>query len=141
MAKSVKKIEDKENKMIFKVTKSYSRKVSLKGITSQYDNIDCGTFVTAIMECENIEEFDDKCKTLFDKVRTETERDIATSLRSLMDTAKEPENSALVGMGDDISDDSYETIHIEGLDEIGTDQTNKEIVSLDDFEEIDINDV
>jgi len=88
-----------EKKQFIKVTKTYSRKVSLRGITSQYDNVDRGTFVTAMIGFSNEKELNEKLKQLSKLAFNETELDIADTINSIKKMCQDESNQALVGLG------------------------------------------
>lgn len=106
-----------ENKKRFyaKVTKTYSRKVGLRGITSQYDNIDRGTFVTAIVGFKDENEFKEKCRFLSRLVTQETEEDIAETLQMIKKMANDENNQALVGLGPNMEAKEMLETDIDGL--------------------------
>lgn len=122
-------------KKIFKVTKNYSRKVSLKGITSQYDNVTCGTFIYAPIEWIDEKDFNSKMEVLAKKVKDETERDIASAIGSLMDMAKDENNSALVGNGDNLEYTKFLSTQIDGFDDISPDDDTMSLP--EDIEEVE----
>ena len=109
----------KEKKRRFaKVAKSYSRKVSLKSISSQYDNIECGTFVSSVISFDGEEEFNKKAGIIAQKAFSETERDIAQAMIELAEAKKKDPKSASLGLGDNLSAKDFMESQIEGLEEL-----------------------
>ena len=125
-----------ENKKVFKVTKSYARKVSLKGITSQYDNIECATYISAPVEWADEEDFNKKLNILTKKVQSETERDIAVATQSLIDLSRDDKNSALIGNGDNIEAVKFLSSQIDGFDDVSPEELVLELPP--DLEEVDL---
>ena len=112
--------------IIMRVSKNYSRKVSLKAISSRYDNIECGTFISATIECDDEQQFNDKTAILAEKVREETERDIDLAIRNLVEMAKDNSNSAVLGLGSEMSKASLLESEIDGFAEILNSQKKEE---------------
>ncbi len=81
------------------ITKSYGRKISLRGVTSQYDNIEHGTFQTAEVEYETEEELQELRKELAVQLRKDVEEDIKNSIAGILAMKLDPKNSVLLGLG------------------------------------------
>ncbi len=94
-----------DKKQAIRVTKFCSRQVSLKGVTSQYDNIRCGNTMTTIFEVSSQDEFKTKLGKLSTLVQDETERDIRAEMVRIFAMAKDPKNSALIGLGPNLDED------------------------------------
>ena len=105
-----------------RVTKHYSRKVNLKAISSRYDNVELGTFVSATIECEDEKQFNEKTAILAEEVRLETERDIEMAIRNLIDMSKDNSHSAVLGLGAEVVEVSALASEIDGFAEILNDQ-------------------
>jgi len=133
MAKKVNEVKKEEK--LFRVTKSYTRKVSLKGISSQYDNITCGTFISTPIQWSDEEDLNKKLEMLTTKVQKETEKDIAVAIGNIMELASDSKNSALVGEGENIEYVKYLSSQIEGFDDIAPVQSALELPT--DIEEIE----
>lgn len=134
------------NKNIVKVTKYYERKVSLKPITSQYDNITSGTVVETYLSYDNQEDFDKKCEALSKKVVAQTEADIARELIDLAKKSKITEKKFFVGVGNDARIKEELIDEIEGFEKILEEENGIDIETLEnkmkvDFEEVDIDDI
>lgn len=128
------------DKKIIKVTKSYTRKVNLKAVSSQYDNIECGTIMSANIEFKDQNELNEKCIKLAEKIRRETERDIANNIQNLMDLAKDDSNSALLGLGNKISSDKTQISSIDGFDDLISEQETIQSIPSE-LEEVDLEDI
>jgi hypothetical protein len=81
------------------VSKRYERKVNLSAISSQYDNISLGTFLSCEMEVEGMEHLKEKMRKMYALVVSETERDIRETFIRLKSMAEDKKNLALVGTG------------------------------------------
>lgn len=101
-----------------KVTKTYSRKVSLTPIISQFNNIERGTFVEAIVSFESEEEFKEKSRFLSRLALEETEEDIRETLIEIKRMAEDPESQLLVSLGPELKEKDVKELHVEGLDEL-----------------------
>ena len=110
---------DKKKKIAFaKVTKMYSRKVSLTPIISQFNNIERGTFVQAIVSFENEEEFKNKNRYLSRLAFEETEEDIKETLVQIQKMANDPDSQLLVSLGPELKCKDIKEIQIDGFDEL-----------------------
>ena len=112
----------------------------MKAITSQYDNIECSNYISAVVDCKDQEELNEKQEILRKKLFQETEKDIKAALQNLMEMANDSNNELVMGNGTSADDDDkYYTLDIDGLDELATeDGESTEVVSLGDFEEVDM---
>lgn len=94
-------------KNIIRVTKSYTRKVSLKSLTSQYDNVECGTVMTALISFSDEKEFDNKMQ-VFDKlVIKTTENEMHSVIENVAQMTQDVENKALVGLGSSLQQKTF----------------------------------
>ena len=124
---------------VFKITKSYSRKVSLKAVSSQYDNIECGTYISAEFNFNDQKDLDKKMEALGEKVYLETERDISVVMNNLIEAAEDPKNSAVLGLGKQITVNKDLTSQIDGLDDLFNSNDDKTKIELpSEFGESDI---
>lgn len=133
-----------------RVTKFCSRQVSLKGVTSQYDNIRCGNTITTIFEVSSQEELNTKLSKMTSLVQNETERDVREEMIKIFAMAKDPKNSALVGLGPNIDADIDALIarnsQVEEdtqVEEVAEKKPSKkkikeEELSISDLEEVDL---
>lgn len=126
-------------KRVAKVSKTYSRKVSLKGLSSKYDNIECGTMITVPIEFEDAKELSIKLQNLQKAVMDETEKDISKTISNLFEMSKDVKNNAVLGIGIDHNNSACGTgdlSTIEGLDELIAEEKDIELPL--DMEEVDI---
>jgi len=132
------KVAQKTN--IAKITSSYNRKVSLKAISSQYDNITQGTFITCYITFENQEEFDKKIATISKKARDLTEIEIGRSMINLMEMAKDPKNEVVLGLGLGIDHQKYLESELGDLSSLVSEEenTNEIIAKIANFEEVEM---
>ena len=110
--------QEKKKVMFAKVTKNYSRKVSLTPIISQFNNIERGTSVQAMVSFEDEDEFKEKARFLSRLAMEETEEDIKETLLEIKRMAEDPNSQLLVSLGPDLKDTSTKEIHVDGLDEL-----------------------
>jgi hypothetical protein len=82
-----------------KVTKCADRKVNLRGISSEYDNISRGTIISAEIEYLTEQELEKKMQELSDMASLATERDIRNELIMLQLLSDDVDNDCLIGMG------------------------------------------
>jgi len=81
------------------VTKSVKRKVNLKCVSSNYDNIEWGTFLTAEIAYENDDELIRGMEKLSKMARDAVDFDIRNNLIVLKVMAEDNDNQALLGNG------------------------------------------
>lgn len=137
--KSVKKEEEKKTN-VAKVTASYSRKLNLQSVSSRFDNIDQGLYVTALITYEDSEEFENKVATLANKVRESTEKEIVKSVSKLMDMSKDESNNALLGTGENLSIKAAVEEEFGSLEDLLAKdaEVNEVVSSLGELEEVDM---
>lgn len=83
-----------EGKII--ISKNYSRKVNLSGISSQYDNIEIATFISK--EIDATEDIQLAIDSLHKIVYAATEKDIISAMEDLLEKSKNPDNSVFLGI-------------------------------------------
>jgi hypothetical protein len=89
---------NEENKGVV-ISKTYSRKVNLSAISSQYDNITLTTFVNkSIKDCSD-DELKSELRNLQKLVFEETERDFKEVFVKLFEMSDDERNLALLGTG------------------------------------------
>ena len=110
-----------------KVTKSYSRKVNLRGISSRYDCIELGSYLSAEIECVDEDDLNKKSEALALKVRKETEKDIFSAMKNLISLSKDSKNSVLLGIGNDVESSGAASSQIEGFDDLIKESENMSI--------------
>ena len=81
------------------ISKHYERKVNLTAISSQFDNISVGTFISGEVEVTNDEELVEELRSLKKMVFEENERDIKEIFVDLKKMSEDKKNKALVGTG------------------------------------------
>jgi len=114
----VEETKEIKEKRFAKVAKSYKRKVSLKGVTSQYDNVEVGTFISILVSFDDIPELMKKCDGLAAKVFESSERDMKVNIQNVIEMTKDPSNSALVGLGPNLEAEALLKDHISDIDEL-----------------------
>lgn len=121
-----------------KVFKTYSRKVSLKGVSSRYDNIECSTFLSGMVEFNDEEDLNKQTGMLAEKVFKETERDIYNAIENLMEMSKDNKNEAVLGTGTNLGKTKvHENTNTDNFDKIaGGSGLPKELEEIN-MEEID----
>jgi len=110
--------QEKKKIMFAKVTKHYSRKVSLTPIISQFNNIERGTSVQAMVSFWDEEEFKDKVRYLSRLALEETEEDIRETLLEIKRMSEDPNSQLLVSLGPDLKQTDIKEVQVEGLDEL-----------------------
>lgn len=118
----------------FRVTKSCARQVSLKGVTSQYDNIKCGNEIQSMIEVTDMEDLKRKLKNLTDLVQKETERDMYEEIKRVIEMTQDKKNSALVGIGSTLEMTETVKKQVQGWEEVKI----EEVEMPDELEEVDI---
>jgi len=119
-----------------KVFKTYSRKVSLRGVTSRYDNVECSTFISGVISFDNEEDFNKKSLALAEKVFNDTERDVYNAICKLKEMSNQNKNSAALGLGADLS------VHVGNGDAVAGFEDMSEHVNLpEEMSEIDMDEI
>jgi len=121
-----------------KVYKTYSRKVSLKGVSSRYDNIECSTFASNIIEAKDEEDFNKQTLLLAGKVFMETERDIYNAIENLINMSKNDKNEAVLGTGKKFGKtDIHNKTSVDGFEKMANESDLPNELEEINMEEID----
>lgn len=128
-----------QNIRIKSVTKCAKRKVNLVGISSEYDNIEWGTFLTAEIAYENDEDLVKGMSELSSMARAQVEKDIRDNMIILKKMAEDDKNKCLLGMGDSIRFTEEEAKSI--LSGEGTLPLNSPLLNDDGVVEIEEEDI
>jgi hypothetical protein len=107
-----------EKKIKVTISKNYERKVNLSGISSQYDNITSGSFISMDVEIDKIEDAVDKMRELEKIVFNETERDVKERFIRLKEMADDEKNQMLMGIGNTLEITKDEASAVEKKKEI-----------------------
>ncbi len=127
-----------------KISASYGRKVNLKGISTQFDNVDESFYATCWITFKNPEEFKHKAGILSNAVREITENEIGKSISNLIEMKKDSKNDALLGIGTNIQHEKFIQSEIGDLSEFlreGDESIDAVIKQLSDIQEIDLEEV
>ena len=135
---SNKKTDKKLN--VAKLTASYNRKVNLRAVSSQYDNIAEGLYATCWITFEDKEDFDKKAAALSYLVRHATENEIGKSISNLLKMSKDEDNGALLGINEKIDREKFIEDELGDLDSLIDDaaDVNEVIATIEKFEEVDM---
>lgn len=129
---------------VAKISASYGRKVNLKSISTQFDNVDQSFFATCWITFKDPEEFKKKSEILSNAVRDITEHEIGKSVSKLMEMKKDSKNSALLGIGVNIEHEKFVLNEIGDLSELlgdGDGSIDAVIKNISDIEEVELESV
>lgn len=96
------------------VTKSAKRKVNLVGISSEYDNIEWGTFITADINYTDDKDFQEAVDKLSTMTRNAIERDIRNHIIVMKEMAKDKNNQIKLGLGNSLEYTEEEAANLMG---------------------------
>ena len=126
---------------IAKISASYGRKVNLKSISSQFDNIDESFHATCWISFDNQEEFKNKAAILSNAVRDITEFEIGKTISKLMKMKEDNNNNALLGIGVNIEHQNFLKNELGDLSAFlneNIDSANETIKEFADMEEVEL---
>jgi hypothetical protein len=130
---------EKKIKGIARISAGYSRKVNLKSISTQFDNIDQSFHASCIISFESPEEFKRKSEILSNAVRDITEKEVGKTISKLFEMKEDTSNNALLGLGVNIEHKKFLDDEIGDISQfLMEEDINETIKSFADLEEVDL---